>query len=447
MGKNNMNYPVCVLGQGCTLIDKEIFDDIGFYNPEIRHGEETEWGARATNYYYFYHIDNLLKYKRIHSRNESNVYVNDNKIKIQLVKKIKQSVLDWKSRRRIRFGLIGCGRVSRKHIDAIKKIPGAEIVSVCDIVEEKAKKLADEIGCRPYTDYKEFLKSSMEVVNICTPPSTHAKIVEDVAKFGRNIICEKPIAIRMSEAKKMIDVCKKFKVKLFIVKQNRYNLPIIKLKEAISKKRFGDFFFLNTTIRWSRGQDYYDQDKWRSEKNGGGGVILNQSSHHIDMLHYLGGEIESVNCIKKTFAHNIEVEDGSVVIFKFKSGALGTYEGTTCTFPKDTEGSISILGKKGSVKIGGFAMNKVDLWNFDEELPKDKEIKNMITNPPNIYGFGHFDMLKEIVNCLRNNKKSILEGDEIIESLRIMMAMQKSAKENREVLISEITDKDDNYYT
>jgi predicted dehydrogenase len=289
-------------------------------------------------------------------------------------------------------------------------------------------------------------KEDIDIVDICTQPSTHSDIVEKVAASGNHIICEKPMSVRMNEAKKMVDAAKNAGVRLFIVKQNRYNLPIIKIKEALNKGRFGDLFFLNTTIRWNRDQNYYDRDPWRPKKHEGCGVLLNQTSHHLDMMYYLGGEIESVHCKKKTFAHDVEVEDGAVAIFKFKNGAFGTFEGSTCAFPENIEGSISVLGRTGSVKIGGFAMNKVDFWQFNEKEEEDSKIQYLITNPPSVYGFGHLDLLKEVIECIQNNKKSLLEGEKMLESFKIIMAMQKSALENREVKVSEIKDEDEGYY-
>ena len=232
---------------------------------------------------------------------------------------------------KIKMGLIGCGRVSRKHIDALKLIPDVKLVAVCDIIEERAKKIAEEINCKYYINYKELLKDQeIDMVDVCTPTGTHVEIVQKIAEAKKNVICEKPMALRMIDAKTMVDTCKKVGVKLFIIKQNRYNLPIIKLKEALDNKKFGNLFFLNTTVRWSRDQNYYNQDRWRSEKNGGGGVILNQTVHHLDMLYYLGGEIESVYCIKKTFAHDIEVEDAHNFI---ANGILVHNSCTTMLYP------------------------------------------------------------------------------------------------------------------
>jgi UDP-N-acetyl-2-amino-2-deoxyglucuronate dehydrogenase len=336
----------------------------------------------------------------------------------------------------------------KKHVEALISLENAEIVVVCDRIEDRAKRVADEIGCPYETDYHQLLsREDIDVIDICTPPETHEKIVIDVAHAKKHIVCEKPMAVRMSEARNMIDAAKKANVRFFIVKQNRYNPPIVKLKESLEKNRFGRLFLLNATVRWNRGQEYYDEDSWRSKKNGGCGVLLNQTSHHLDMLHYLGGPIKTVSCKTETFAHTIEQEDAAVALFRFENGALGTFEGSTCAFPDNIEGSVTILGKNGSVKIGGFAINQVDLWKFKDNLGEDTMTKEIATNPPNVYGFGHAGVMDEVINCIESNQESHLDAEKVKEGFRVIMAMQKSAKENKEIVVSEVTDDDDNFYT
>ncbi len=347
----------------------------------------------------------------------------------------------------VNFAIVGCGRVSGKHIDSLKQIVGAKIVAVCDVNEEKAKKASTQAGCKYYTDYNDLLKdSNIDVVNICTPSGMHPEMTIQAAKAGKNVVCEKPIALTMKDAHAMVQECKKNRVSLFVVKQNRYNPAIVQLKEAIEKGRFGRIFLANATVRWSRGQDYYDQDSWRGKISSDGGVLLNQTSHHIDMLQWLIGEITSVICRKATFAHEIETEDTAIALLKYKNGAIATYEGTTCAFPRDLEGSISILGEKGSVKIGGFAMNKVDVWQFSEPYAIDEHIIHSMTNPPNVYGFGHLPMLKEVVKSLQANQEPKIDGEEGSKSLRVIIAMLKSAKTGKEIFVDEINDEDVNYY-
>ena len=347
----------------------------------------------------------------------------------------------------VNFAIIGCGRISGKHIGAIKQTVGAKIVAVCDIVEERAKKTASELGCKHYTDYNLLLQDPMiDVVNLCTPSGLHPEMTVKAARSGKSVVCEKPIAMIMSDASKMINECRQNKVSLFIIKQNRYNPPIVSLKKAIDEGRFGRIFLANVTVRWSRDQKYYDQDAWRGKILTDGGVLLNQTSHHIDMLRWLMGDVESVICKKATYAHDIETEDTAVAIFKFKNGAMATFEGTTCTFPRDLEGSISVLGEKGSAKVGGFAMNKMDVWQFTDMKEEDSEITHAITNPPNVYGFGHIPFMFDVVKSLQANKAPKIDGEEGIKTLKVIIAMLKSAKLGREVFVDEITNEDNTYY-
>ncbi|MGV8142513.1 MAG: Gfo/Idh/MocA family protein [Candidatus Pacearchaeota archaeon] len=347
----------------------------------------------------------------------------------------------------VNFGIVGCGRISGKHIGAIKQTIGAKIIAVCDINEERAKKTAQELGCKYYTDYNLLLQDPMiDVVNICTPSGLHPEMTIKAAKAGKNVVCEKPIALTMKDAHDMVEECKKNRVSLFIVKQNRYNPPIVSLKKAIDEGRFGRIFLANVTVRWSRGQDYYDQDAWRGKIISDGGVLLNQTSHHIDMLRWLLGDVESVICKKATYGHNIETEDTAIAIFKFKNGAMATFEGTTCTFPRDLEGSISVLGEKGSVKVGGFAMNKMDVWQFTESKEEDHSLVHSITNPPNVYGFGHIPFMFDVVKSLQSNNSPKIDGDEGLRTLKVIIAMLKSAKLGKEVFVDEIKSDDDTYY-
>ena len=225
---------------------------------------------------------------------------------------------------KLNFALIGCGRISKKHIEAIQNIENAEIIAVCDIVEDRAKAVADSLGVRYYADYNDMLEKepNIDVVNILTPSGTHAKITIDIAKYKKHIIVEKPMALKLEDADEMIKVCDENNVKLFVVKQNRYNVAIQKLREGIKKNRFGKLVLGTVRVRWRRDQNYYDLDNWRGTWWGDGGVLTNQASHHIDLLEWMMGDVESVMCMTKTQLVNIETEDTAVAILKFKNGAL-----------------------------------------------------------------------------------------------------------------------------
>ena len=339
----------------------------------------------------------------------------------------------------INFAIIGCGRISSKHLEAIRDTENAKLVAVCDNKEELAKKVSEQYNCDCYTDYKEMLKrEDIDIVNVCTPNGMHPLFVTEVANAKKHVLCEKPMALNLEEADKMIKSCKDNHVKLFVVKQNRYNPPIMKMREALDNGRFGKLLIGNVTVRWSRPQEYYDENEWHGTKNMDGGMLFTQASHHIDMLQWFMGPVQSVRAMQDTFTHKIETEDTAVAILRFKSGALGVIEATTCTFPKNMEGSITLLGEKGTVKIGGMAMNKIDHWEFADYQNEDSTVKEVATFPSNVYGFGHRELIKSIVcNLLKTGTENgyTVDGEEGVKSVKIIKAIYKSAETGQEVLL------------
>ena len=211
------------------------------------------------------------------------------------------------------------------------------------------------------------------------------------------------MALTLPDADKMIEACDEAGVKLFVVKQNRFNVPVVQLRKALEDGRFGRLIMGTVRVRWCRTQAYYDQDAWRGTWALDGGVLTNQASHHVDLLEWMMGEVESVFAKSKTALVDIEAEDTAVVILKFRNGALGVIEATTAIRPKDLEGSISILGETGSVEIGGFAVNKMQTWNFTSHQDGDDEVlAKYSVNPPNVYGFGHQAYYEHVVDCINN---------------------------------------------
>jgi UDP-N-acetyl-2-amino-2-deoxyglucuronate dehydrogenase len=337
----------------------------------------------------------------------------------------------------INFAIVGCGRIAPKHINSIKEIDGANLIAVCDIKEEKAKKFAEENNCKFYIDYKEMLKNNndIDVVNICTPSGSHYEITVAAAKAKKNVVTEKPMAMNLKQADEMIKVCKDKGVRLFVVKQNRFNPPMIKLKQAVDQGRFGKIFLGNVTVRWHRPQSYYDQDDWRGTLARDGGVLMNQASHHIDLLQWIMGPAKSVIAKTATMTHDIEAEDTGVAIIKFKNGGIGVIEATTCVYPKNLEGSISIFGKKGSVKVGGIAVNEMITWDFEDFNNDDALISSSSTNPSNVYGFGHIEFIKNVVGSLKNSKHAFIEGEEGRKSLELIEAIYKASETGKEVIL------------
>ncbi len=339
----------------------------------------------------------------------------------------------------LKFALVGCGRIAQKHAELLgkNKIKHAKLVAICDIVEEKAKKLATQYNVPYYTNMDTMMqKEEIDVVSVLTESGNHAAHTIHLAQYGKHIVVEKPMALRLSDADEMIKACAENKCKLFVVKQNRFNLPVIKLKSAIDKQRFGKLVLGTIRVRWCRTQEYYDMDAWRGTWAYDGGVLANQAIHHIDLLQWLMGEVESVFAKSTTALVNIEAEDTAVVVLTFKNGALGIIEATNATRPIDLEGSISILGEKGTVEIGGFAVNKIIHWNFSEKLPEDEDIKKKYSiNPPNVYGFGHLEYYNDVVSSILKNTKSLIDGFEGKKSLEIVAAIYESIETEKEVFL------------
>jgi predicted dehydrogenase len=332
------------------------------------------------------------------------------------------------------IALVGCGRISDRHLKVIAQIPELRLVGVCDIQEDRARKAADAWKVPSYVDALGMVQAlKPDMVSILTDSGLHPTIGCLLAPHVSVLIVEKPMALTLEDADRLIETCEQHGTKLFVVKQNRFNPPIMALKKAIDGGRFGKMVLGTVRVRWARHQSYYDQDAWRGTWKWDGGVFTNQASHHIDLLQWLMGPVESVKAYIATRLVDIETEDTGVAVLKFKSGALGVLEATTAARPKDLEGSISILGEKGSVVIGGFSVNNPVTWNFAEPLAEDEEIHRLITNPPNVYGFGHLPYYQDVLKCLDTGRNPMLGGAEGRKSVEIINALYESAFLGREV--------------
>ena len=334
-----------------------------------------------------------------------------------------------------RFGLVGCGRISSKHFSAIAGIDGARIVSCCDIIKQRAVEAAKQYGVETaYTSYNEMLENEqLDAILICTPSGMHPEMGIKAARKGLHVITEKPMGISLAAADELVKECDANQVDLFVVKQNRLNPAIQLLKQAIDKGRFGTIFSLNATVRWSRPQSYYDQAKWRGTWEFDGGAFMNQASHYMDLIQWLGGPVDSVMSMTATLDHKIETEDIGTGIIRFRNGTLGTVEVTMNIFPRNLEGSITVMGKNGTVKIGGIAVNKVEHWEFKDYDDDDKLIQQCDTNPTSVYGFGHEGYLRNVVDVLHGNGEPQTDGREGRKSLEIILAMYESAKNGKRV--------------
>lgn len=339
----------------------------------------------------------------------------------------------------LNFVLVGCGRIAKRHSELLgcSKISGAKLMAVCDIDLKKASEIGKKFDVPFFTNLHEMMNlPNIDVVVVLTESGMHAKHVIELSSYGKNIVVEKPMALNLEDADEMIKACDFANIKLFVVKQNRFNLPVKKLKEALDNKRFGKLVMGTVRVRWCRSQNYYDQAKWRGTWALDGGVLTNQASHHIDLLEWMMGSVESVFAMSRTALVDIEVEDTAIVCLRFANGALGIVEATTATRPKDLEGSLSILGENGTVEIGGFAVNEMKVWNFVNQTSEEKNLLNEFSNnPPDVYGFGHKEYYDHIVDCINNNSPQLVDGLEGRKSIELINAIYESVETRKEVFL------------
>lgn len=340
----------------------------------------------------------------------------------------------------LRFALVGCGRIAKRHAELLGEgvVDQATLVAVCDIDPDKAKAYGEKYNVPHFCDMHEMMKSvEIDIVSVLTESGNHAKHVIELSQYGKHLVVEKPMALTLQDADAMLAACEHANAKLFVVKQNRFNVPVVKLREARMQGRFGKLVLGTVRVRWCRPQAYYNQDTWRGTWALDGGVLTNQASHHIDLLEWMMGEVESVYAMASTALVDIEAEDTAVVTLRFKSGALGVIEATTATRPKDLEGSLSIIGEGGSVEVGGIAVNKMKVWSFLEETADDLEVMDRYSvNPPNVYGFGHQAYYEHVVEVVKHQKPQLVDGREGRRSLELIVAIYESIETGKEVILS-----------
>lgn len=337
----------------------------------------------------------------------------------------------------IQFAIVGCGRIAKRHAELLGtgQIAGARLAAVCDIEPARAEAFSKRYGVPGFTSLDEMLGApGIDVVSVLTPSGMHAEHTIKAASSGRHVVVEKPMALRLEDADRMIAAADAAGVRLFVVKQNRFNVPVVKARQALEAGRFGKLVLGTVRVRWCRDQSYYDQDAWRGTWLQDGGVIANQASHHVDMLGWFMGPVQSVHARSSTALVNIQAEDTAVATIKFRNGALGIVEATGAIRPKDLEGSLSVLGAGGAVEIGGFAVNKIRHWNFVDAKPEDAEVMERYSvNPPNVYGFGHQAYYEHVVDCLQNGARTLVDGHEGRASLEFVAALYESMASGAEV--------------
>lgn len=337
--------------------------------------------------------------------------------------------------RRIRIALAGCGRIAANHFAAIAKHSDrVELVDVCDTNPASLEHAVRETGARGHSTLPALLQSSSaDLVVLATPSGLHAAQTIEAAKSGRHVMTEKPMATRWEDGVQMVKVCDEAMVRLFVVKQNRRNATLQLLKRAIDMKRFGRIYMVNINVFWSRPQEYYDSATWRGTWEFDGGAFMNQASHYVDLLDWLIGPIESIQAYTATLARNIEVEDSGVMSIRWRSGALGSMNVTMLTFPKNLEGSITVLGEKGTVRIGGVAVNEIQHWEFADRLEDDEAIKSASYQTTSVYGFGHPLYYDNVIQTLRGEAEAETDGREGLKSLETLIATYISARDGRRV--------------
>ena len=338
----------------------------------------------------------------------------------------------------IRFGLIGCGRVSPRHVQSIAELTGARLVAAADVIASRAERVAKEYNIDAVTDYRRLLdRRDIDVVSICTPSGMHAQMTVDALQAGKHVIVEKPMAMNLPDADRMIATAQATGKKLCVVLQNRYNPPMLDLRRAVDENRLGKILLGNATVRWYRPQEYYE-DGWHGTLAMDGGALMNQSIHHIDALQWFMGRVDSVFAYTATLAHKMQAEDAGVAVIRFESGALGTVEGSTLTYPENLEGSVALFGERGSAKVGGTALNRKVFWKIEGELEHENNLlRREQLDPPSVYGFSHTAVIADMLAALREDREPRTNGRAARKSVALVLAMYESARTGRSVKMTD----------
>ena len=334
--------------------------------------------------------------------------------------------------RKIRIAIVGCGRISKNHFGSIEKHKdNIELVSICDNNQEVLSQHEEQYKVKGYLKLEDMLeKEDLDIVSICTPSGVHPDQVVMVAKYGVHVITEKPMATRWQDGVRMVKACDEAGVRLFVVKQNRRNSTLQLLKRAVEEKRFGKIHMVHLNVFWTRPQAYYDQAEWRGTWEFDGGAFMNQASHYVDLLDWLIGPVDKIQAMMST-TRDIEVEDTGVLNIRWRNGALGSMAVTMLTYPKNLEGSITILGEKGTVKVGGVAVNDIQQWEFDEPKDYDNEIKEANYQTTSVYGFGHPLYYKNVIDVMRGEAEPETDGREGLKSLELLIAAYLAARDGK----------------
>ena len=336
----------------------------------------------------------------------------------------------------MKYALIGCGRIATNHIKAAVNNE-LEIVAVCDVIPERMEELLAKHGLegdssiKRYTDYKEMINECKpELASIATESGIHAEIALFCIENGINVIIEKPMAMSIEDADKIIALSEEKGVKVSACHQNRFNVAIQELRRALESGRFGKLSHGSINVRWNRGKEYYDQASWRGTWAQDGGALMNQCIHGIDLLRWMmGDEIEEIyGATRQQFHDYLEAEDIGTAVIKFKNGALGTIEGTTNVYPQNLEETLYVFGENGTVKIGGKSTNNIDVWDFADETDEDQKNKGLEEQTSNVYGNGHTSLFADMMDAIVNDRKPYVDAIAGRNALEVVLAIYKSQK-------------------
>jgi UDP-N-acetyl-2-amino-2-deoxyglucuronate dehydrogenase len=337
--------------------------------------------------------------------------------------------------RKIKIAIVGCGRISKNHFSAIEQYSDElSLAAVCDIDPAASAEHAEKYKIPAYRDMEEMLeKEQLDLVALCTPSGIHPEQAVIAANHKVHVMTEKPMATRWNDGMRMVKACDEAGVYLFVVKQNRRNSTLQFLKRAVTEKRFGKINLVHLNVFWTRPQSYYDQGNgWRGTWEFDGGAFMNQASHYVDLLDWLIGPVEKVQAMMST-TRDIEVEDTGVLNVKWRNGALGSMSVTMLTYPRNLEGSITILGEKGTVRVGGVAVNDIQLWHFEDPKDYDQQIQSANYETTSVYGFGHPLYYRNVIDVMRGNAEPETDGREGLKSLELLIAAYLSARDGKTV--------------
>lgn len=335
---------------------------------------------------------------------------------------------------KIKIAVVGCGRISKNHFGSIETLSSEyELVAICDNQPDILEAYKAKYQVPGYLSIDDLLENEeLDLVTLCTPSGIHASHTLKAATAKVNVMTEKPMATKWEDGLAMVKACDEAGVRLFVVKQNRRNSTLQLLKRAADEKRFGKIHMVHMNVFWSRPQEYYDRAAWSGTWDMDGGAFMNQATHYVDLLHWIVGPIEKIHAMTSTH-RDIDVEDTGVVNIKWRNGALGSMAVTMCTYPQNLEGSITILGETGTVRIGGVAVNDIQEWTFSDSRDYDNEVESANYQTSSVYGFGHPPYFQNVADVLRGKAEPETDGREGLKSLELLISIYRSARDNKEM--------------